>query len=154
MTTTFEKDPDTDVVYTLDMRQLAYGEMQRSWPVATGTFARAPRHTGFYYECTTAGETKAHWPVLPSSDGQTVTDGSVVWTARHPSSSTLPTISSVTWEVDDAALSVDSETIDSGIVSPSISGGVAGTTYLVTAHVTWSTGQVDDFSFNVEVTEQ
>lgn len=151
---TFSKDPDQDVTLEIDVRSLAYGEMRRSRPYTTNTFVRAPRHTGFYYECTTAGDTKAHWPDLPRAAGETVTDGSVVWTARHPSSATLPSISSVTWAVDDAALSVDSESVVGGLVFPTLSGGSAGVTYIVTATVTWSTGQIDDVSFYVEVAEE
>ena len=151
---TYGKDPDQDVTLEIDVRNLAYGEMRRGRPYTTGTFVRAPRHTGFYYECTTAGDTKAHWPELPRAAAETVTDGSVVWTARHPNDATLPTISSVTWAVDDAALSVDSESVVGGLVFPVLSGGLAGVTYTVTATVTWSTGQVDDVSFYVEVVEE
>lgn len=151
---TYSKDPDQDITLELDVRSLAYGEMRRGRPYSTGTFVRAPRHTGFYYECTTAGETKAHWPDLPRAATETVTDGSVVWTARHPSDATLPSISDVAWEVSAAALAVDSETISGGLIFPVLSGGVAGVTYTVTATVTWSTGQIDDVSFYVEVGEE
>jgi hypothetical protein len=125
---TYSKDPDQDVTLEIDVRSLAYGEMRRGRPYTAGTFVRAPRHTGFYYECTTAGETKANWPELPRAEDETVQDGSVVWTARHPSDATLPTISGITWSVDDAALSVDSESIVGGLVFPTLSGGVGGAT--------------------------
>lgn len=37
---------------------------------------------GFTYECTTAGTSGENEPVWPVTDGQTVTDGTAVWTAR------------------------------------------------------------------------
>lgn len=152
MTTLEAKDPDRDTEYAIDARRLAYAEMRRDWPYAQGAITKAPRHTGLYYEATTAGETKAHWPDLPRAAGQTVTDGSVVWTARAPSSATLPTISSVTWTVDPTgALSVASERIDSGIVYPTLSGGTDGAEYELTAHITWSNGQVEDLTVTIPV---
>ncbi len=155
MTTLDAKDPNVDTRYSIDARRLAYQEMRRSWPYATGQFVRAPRHTGLYYEATTAGETKHNWPELPRAAAETVTDGSVVWTARHPSSATLPTISSVTWTVSPSGeLSVDSSSIEGGIVYPTLADGEDGTDYELTAHITWSTGQIDDVTVTIPVAEQ
>lgn len=146
------KDPNTDTEYAIDARRLAYSEMRRGWPYAAGVIVRAPRHTGFYYEATTAGETKHNWPDLPRAAAQTVADGSVVWTARHPDDAELPTISSVTWAVDPTGdLAVDSERIEGGIVYPTLTGGTAGVEYELTATITWSTGQVEDLTVTVPV---
>jgi hypothetical protein len=152
VTTLDTKDPDRDAEYAIDARRLAYAEMRRDWPYEAGAFVKSPRHTGFYYECTTAGETKHNWPDLPRAANQTVADGSVVWTARLPSAATLPTISTVTWDVDPAGeLAVDSERIEGGIVYPTLTGGVDGESYELTAHVTWSNGQVDDVTVTIPV---
>lgn len=148
------KDPDVDTEYAIDARRLAYQEMRRSWPYAITQIVKAPRHTGFYYEATTAGETKQNWPDFPRAEAETVTDGSVVWTARHPSSSDLPTISSVTWTVSPSGLTVDSERIDGGIVYPTVADGTDGVDYEITAHITWSTAQVDEVTVTVPVRSQ
>ena len=152
MTTLEAKDPGTDTEYAIDARRLAYQEMRRDWPYDAGVFVKAPRHTGFYYESTTAGETKHNWPDLPRAAAETVTDGSVVWTARRPEDATLPTISGVTWSVDPAgALAVDSERIEGGIVYPTLTGGTDGVDYELTAHITWSTGQAEDLTVTIPV---
>jgi hypothetical protein len=148
------KDPNVDTEYEIDYRKLVAQEMRRDRPYSVGAIVKAPRHTGFYYECTTAGETKFNWPDLPRAAGVTVADGSVVWTARLPSSSALPTISSVTWDVEPAGLEVDSERIEGGIVFPTFTGGVAETLYEFTAHLVWSTGQREDVTGTVLVEQQ
>lgn len=154
MTTLDAKDPDRDRAYAIDARWLAYGELRRDWPYSAGTFLKAPRHTGFYYEVTTPGETKHNWPDLPRAAGQTVQDGSCVLTARHPNDATLPSISSVSWAVTPSGLSVLSEVISGGIVEPTVSGGVDGVDYEVTAHIQWSTGQEDDITLTIPVRSQ
>lgn len=154
MTSTLTKDPDRDTRYEIDARRLVYGEMRRDRPYTAGSIVKAPRHTGYYYECTEAGETKHHWPDLPRADEETVQDGSVEWTARHPSSASLPAVSSVSWAVDPTGLTVPSHDIEGGLIFPTFSGGTAGESYEVTATITWSTGQVDDLTLTLEVEQQ
>lgn len=149
------KDPDADREYAIDARSLAYQEMRRSWPYGIGQFVRAPRHTGFYYEVTTAGETRHNWPELPRESGETVSDGSVVWTARHPTDADLPYVSSVIWSVDPSGeLAVDSERVDGGIVYPTFTDGEDGADYEVTARLVWSTGQIDEVTVTIPVRQQ
>ena len=149
-----EKDPDQDRAYAIDARWLAYHELKRDWPYAVGQIVKSPRHTGFYYECSIAGETRRHWPELPRAEGLTFSDGSVTWLARHPDDATLPTISTVTWDVSPSGLSVAAETITGGVVEPVLAGGADGEDYELTAHVTWSTGQADDITVTIPVRQQ
>lgn len=147
------KDPDTNAEYTLDVRAAVITSIRRDWPYQLGMIGKVPKHTGFYYECTTAGETKAFWPEFSRASGETVDDGSVVWTARHPDDSSLPTISAVTWGVagDDDELEVASDRIEGGIIYPTLAGGTLGIDYELTAHITWSTGQQDDVTVTIPV---
>lgn len=156
MTTTLDsKDPNTDTEYAIDARRLAYSDMRRDWPYASGAITKALQHTGFYYEATIGGETAHRSPPLPRTEDGTVRDGTVEWTARHPDSVSLPTISSVTWEVDPpGALDVDSERIEGGIVYPTLTGGTDGVEYELTAHLEWSTGQVDDVTVTIPVEQR
>jgi hypothetical protein len=153
MTTLAPKDPDTDIEYAIDARRLVYAEMRRDWPYEAGAITKAPRHTGYYYEATTAGETKHNWPTLPRAALETVSDGSVVWTARHPDDSALASVASVAWSVDDG-ISVVAERFESGIIYPTLSGGTDGVDYDLTARITWSTGQVEDVTVTIPVRSQ
>lgn len=157
MTTLAPKDPNTDTRYAIDARAAVTPVMRRDWPYSVGQIVKAPLHTGWYYEATTAGETEARVPRLPRADGETVQDGSVEWTARHPSSASLPSISAVEWIVEPAGeLSVLSEQISHGILYPLLSGGVDGTQYEVTARVTWSIAggqQVEDVTVTIQVAQ-
>lgn len=151
------KDPNANAVFELDARSLAYRVMRRDHPYTEGVVVKAPRHTGWYYEATSTGtkETKHNWPDLPRAEGETVLDGSVQWTARAPDSAGLPTISGVTWSIDpQGSLSIPSETIVGGFVYPNTTGGTAGVGYAVTARITWSTGQVDEFTGTIQVEQQ
>lgn len=152
MNTLDPKAPNTPTEYAIDVRRTAYTPMRRDWPYQLGAVVRAPLHTGFYYQCTSPGETGAYAPRLPRAEGETVQDGSVEWTARHPSGASLPAVSSVDWIIDPAGeLTVPNTRIDGGILYPTFSGGVAGQSYEVTARVTWSNGQVEDVTVIIPV---
>ncbi len=156
MTTSFpvlgRKDPNVDAEYAIDARLAAVTAMRRGWPYTGGAIASAPEHTGYYYECTEAGETRWRSPTLPSVEGATVQDGSVQWTARNPTSSSLPTVASVTWEISpDSDLTVASARTESGVVYPTFSGGTAGEEYEVTAHIVWSTAMHQDLTVVIPV---
>lgn len=152
MNTLDPKDPNTPTEYAIDVRRTVYAPMLRDWPYPQGAVVRAKIHTGFYYECTQAGETSAYEPRLPRADGEKVRDGSLEWTARHPANAALPSIQLVDWIVEPAGeLTVTNTRVEGGIVYPTFSGGEAGSSYQVTARVTWSTGQVEDVTVVIPV---
>lgn len=80
----------------------------------TSTLVGIP--AGYFLECTTAGTTGATAPVItpPVSAGQTISDGTVVWTVRKcfPTSGGALTGTSLTWNGDDLG--------DSAIVAKAI----------------------------------
>lgn len=154
MTTLRAKDPNTDTEYAIDARQAVIGTARREWPYALGSIVKAQRHTGFYYEATTAGETKAHWPTFPVESDETLQDGSVIWTCKHPDDASLPTLSSVTWTISPTGeLAVASQRLEGGIVYPTFEDGIVDVEYEVTAHITWSTGQEDDVTVTIPVAQ-
>jgi len=66
---------------------LKIGENYTTWRPSTAYNAGAlvkptAGSNSFFYECTTAGTSGSTEPTWPTTDGATVTDGTVVWTAR------------------------------------------------------------------------
>lgn len=59
---------------------------------AVGWIVEPPAVLGFFYEVTTAGKTGLTEPAWPQTAGSTVTDGTVVWTAR--------TATTITWTAE------------------------------------------------------
>lgn len=56
------------------------------WAASTaysvGNFVKPINENGYHYECTTAGTSGSSEPSWPTTPGQTVNDGTVVWTCR------------------------------------------------------------------------
>lgn len=107
----------------------------------SGTYRVRPiSPTGFEYEATTGGQTGRKEPIWPLVIGQTVTDGSVVWTCRAVSTASLSaTVSNVAWSAD-AGLTISSESLQGQSARALVSGGAEGQTYRVTAEATCSDG--------------
>ena len=51
---------------------------------ALGAIVIPTVNNGLWYECTTAGTSGASQPTWPTTEGQTVADGTVTWTCRRP----------------------------------------------------------------------
>ena len=116
-------------------------------------FVRPQRGTGFYYECTTAGRTSAHYPTWPRAAAETVTDGSVVWTARHPTGSSIPTITSAVWTVP-TGLTLDAQSEIGLVAFITVSGGTDGVDYDVLCRMTPSSGNVVEQTITIPVRAQ
>jgi hypothetical protein len=100
-----------------------------------------PRGTGLEYECTQSGVTGGREPVWPKTAGLTVTDGSVVWTARAVSTASLrATISSSNW-TNSEGLTLSSMTTNDLIATVFVSGGTNGQEYEVKNQLALSTGE-------------
>src|SRR5688572_21302587 len=142
MTTLDAKDPDEPGTYTIDWHDELVIEAFREHAFAQGVFVQAQRDTGFYYECTTAGRTGRNYPhAWPRAAGETVNDGSVVWTARHPSSSNVPQVASAVWTVP-SGLTQDSQSESGTLTNIVLSGGTDGVDYEVLCRMTPTVGSV------------
>jgi hypothetical protein len=148
------KDPDVAATYTIDWHDELVIEAFREYSFAAGVFVQAQRDTGWYYECTTAGRTARNYPQQwPRAAGETVNDGSVVWTARHPSSSTVPLVSSATWTVP-AGLTLDSQSESGALTSIVVSGGTDGVDYDVLCRMTPTSGSIAEKTITIPVRAQ
>src|SRR4051812_24670928 len=95
-----DKDPDTDIEYGVDFHdQMVVEALRREFFIAGQVLYYRP-DTGWYYSVTTGGKTAENFPsALPRESGETFTDGSCLLTCAHPDSSSLPSVSSATWDV-------------------------------------------------------
>jgi hypothetical protein len=147
------KDPDVAATYSIDFHDAVVREAKRDYEFTATQFVRPQRGTGFYYECTTAGRTSAHYPVWSRAVGETVTDGSVVWTARHPTGASVPTISSAAWTVP-SGLTLDSQSEVGLVAFVTLSDGVDGVDYEVTCLMTPSSGNPIEQTITIPVRAQ
>ena len=148
------KDPNVTATYTIDWHDELIIEALREHEFDNGQVVQAQRDTGFYYECTTAGRTSAYYPrEWPRAAGQTVSDGSVVWTCRHPSSVTVPLVQSAAWTVP-SGLTLDSQSESGTLTNAALSGGVDGVDYEVTCRMTPTVGSIVERTIVVRVRQQ
>lgn len=144
------KPANVDETFALDWRKFIVQAWRPETDYALGSIMRASVGTGFYYEATVAGISARLMPDLPIVDGETVTDGSLVWTARHPSTPTLDSISTSDWTLD-AGISEVSKAINGFLTTITIGGGVEGEQYRATNLITKSNGEDEEDSLIIEI---
>jgi hypothetical protein len=148
------KDPDVNATYAIDVTERLVDLARRSFDFSLGAVVRAQRDTGWYYECTTAGRTAENYPaVFPRAAGETVQDGSVVWTCQHPSTPTLRSISTVVYTIP-TGLTLETQSESGFVAYFTISGGVDGEDYDIVARITPSSGDPFDQTITVPVRSQ
>jgi hypothetical protein len=148
-----QKDPDVIATYSIDWEDELVAEADRDQVFSVSDIARPNLATGFYLQCTTAGRTGDHYPTWPRADGETVWDGSVLWTTRHPNSVSVPSVSSATWSVPTGIVQ-DSISNVGFVSSITLSGGTDGVDYELTCRMTPSSGPVVEQSIIVPVRHQ
>lgn len=148
------KDPDVNETYAIDWQDQLVLSALREFDFVQGQVVKAPRDTGWYYECTTAGKTARNYPAQwPRSSGVEVADGSVIWTCRHPADTEIATVESVDWQIPDGLALV--EQIQSGrLAIITVSGGEAGVDYDVVCRMTPSVGNAMERTETVRVRSQ
>lgn len=148
------KDPDQAATYEIEVIDLFMRDAYRGYQFSLTEFVKAPRDTGFYFECTKAGRTADSYPVSwPRREGETIKDGSAEWTSVHPDNALVVTVSTVVWSIP-TGLTLDSQSHSGHIVRGTFSGGSDGVDYDVTATITPSTGNPEDYTITIPVREQ
>lgn len=153
MTTLAEKDPDVIAEYSIDWRDQLVEEADRETDFEAGQIVQAQRDTGWYYECTTAGRTSSRYPTWPRAAGITVQDGSVIWTARHPSDASVSLVSSAVWTVPDG-ITMNSQRESGTLTYITLSGGTDGQDYDILCRMTPTTGNIIEQTITVPVRAQ
>lgn len=94
--------------------------------VSASSYARPTSPNGYEYQCTTGGQSGTKEPNWPTSEGDTVTDGSIVWTAVAFGTNATDTISTVS-VTSDADMTVSDTTQSNGAVTAKVTSSVKGT---------------------------
>ena len=144
------KPANVDETFELDWRKFIVESWRPEAEYAVGSIIRPSVGNGFYYDATTAGISSRLQPDFPPAVAETVSDGSVVWTARHPSTPTLLSIDTSVWTLDPGISEVLSA-IDGFITRITVSGGVEGEQYRATDLITKSNGEDEEDSLIIEI---
>lgn len=114
----------------------------------------AQRPSGFEYEAT-AGQTGAREPKWPTVTDATITDGSITWTTRAISNTSLSrTIVSAVWAATPTGVTLTNQSVVNTDGAQSVVTFIQGDTvgdYEVTATVTFSDGSVEAYVLTVTV---
>lgn len=148
------KDPDVAEQYTIDWQDRLILQPLREMAFAASAVVQAQDDTGFYYECTTAGRTGRNYPnAWPRADGETITDGSLVWTARHPSSASVPSVASAVWTVP-SGITKDAQSELGALTHIVLSGGTDGVDYDILCRMTPTVGNIVEQTITIQVRAQ
>lgn len=134
-------------------RQQIIEKWRPEYPYALNDVVRPIVGNGFYFLCTTAGESAGIQPSdWPTTALDTLNDGSVVWQCQLPVSIDADDILTSVFTLD-AGLTEDSKAIDGQVTQITISGGVAGESYRVSNTITRESGSQETASFVLEILE-
>lgn len=115
-------------------------------------FVRPTTANGFEAEATTAGQSAQDEPEWPAV-GETVNDGSIVWTGRAFGLVASDTISSRTITPDDVAINVDADSTVGTDVLVTLSGGVIGVLYDIAVEIVTTAGDTYTEIIRLTITE-
>lgn len=146
----FFKYANIDETFELDWRDVIVTVWRPDADYVLASIIRPPVGNGHYYEATTAGRSSRLLPEFVPAVGETFTDGTVIWTGRHPSTPVLDAISESVW-TPDAGISEVSNTINGFLTKITISGGVEGEQYRAINVITRSTGEREKGSMIIEI---
>ena len=124
------KDPGADKRVTLNLYKYCAVFWRRNELYATNEYVRPAHATGFSYQCNASGLSGSREPIWPRVVGQTVTDGSIVWTCRAADANGLDAIDSPLGSSDPTGLTVTGVSAsESTKILATYSGGQLGQDY-------------------------
>lgn len=123
-------DPGEQYPIELNLYAMAASVRVSNEAVSINEFARPSIPNGFSYECTTAGTTGSREPLFPTILGNTVADGSVIWTCRAAGSNAINAVSSPSAVSDPTGMTIGSiSVVEDRKIFATYSGGVLGQDY-------------------------
>lgn len=149
----FEQDPADVLDYAVSFAAECVRYRDPDTSYAINACVRPVKATGLQYRAAAAGRSGTQEPRWPEVAGQTVQDGSVVWTAEAISTASLiRTLSGATWTAD-AGLTASGSSVDADACAAiaNISGGTLGQSYLVRVAGTFSDGRTKNRCFGVRI---
>lgn len=133
------QDPQDELDYRANFIGHCIRYREENTAYGLGAVVEPLATTGFQYRATTAGRTSKSEPRWPVIVGQTVKDGSVVWTCEQPDGASLQrTLSSTTWTGTGLTIGTPADASTESVAL--ISGGTLGQTYEVTIRGVFSDG--------------
>ena len=99
--------------------------------------------SGYEFEATIGGRSAGRQPRWPTTVGATVVDGSITWTCRALSSSSLTrsVVGIPAWSAD-SGITITNQSINGMVATANLAGGTDGNDYSVTATATLSDGTI------------
>lgn len=129
------KDPNEIVTYELNWLKFIETIWQANKRYPAASYVRPSERNGYEYECTTAGESLKYEPNWTTTIGDTVSDGTAVWTCRANTNAALDDIAASYWEGTNLLIGDGVETVNIplvGIVTPAATtNDVANTTVTI-----------------------
>jgi hypothetical protein len=130
-------------IYAIDWDGWLSNFWERGEIVSPGQVIRPTSPNGFQFKTTLGGQAGNSEPVWPNIIGQTVTDGSVVWTAQAIDTTSLfATVVSVAWQVPPGITVTAQSTLGQLVIAEiDASAATAGTNYPINVSTKMSDGE-------------
>ncbi len=143
--------------FALGWQRFIVDTWQRDKRYVAGNIVRPPVGNGYFYTAAIVasaafGMSSKLLPDFAPGAGEVTEDGTILWTASVPGSLSLVTLSTSVWTLD-PGISEDSSAIVGFDALITVSGGVAGEQYRMTNKVTKSTGEEEEDSLVLEITD-
>ena len=147
----FEQHPGETLDYSVEFKAHCTRYREPNTDYQTNAVVQPRKATGLQYRAAGSGRTGSNEPRWPTTEGQAVTDGAVVWTAEDVSSESLArSLSSASWSVA-TGLTVGSPSTSGTKSTVLISGGTDGQDYDVTCTGTCSDGTYPVAMFRIKI---
>lgn len=146
------KPDNAERVYRFDWSRALEQVWRASTEYGPTEFVRPRIANGFEYEATNPGQSDAYEPRWPVTIGETVVDGSLVWTCRDFGTEASDTIEAVSVVSLDGELTIGRVQFIGMQAIFEVSGGVAGNVHDIEVTIITTAGETDAATLRVTIT--